>query len=198
MTYEDKVLDYIAQPENLPVALEVAEAVQQLREMIHKRFWPLFAHQVQVRLLGSEYADRWKYVPFPEKRLKKEWEVSYFIPIRPKGTESPLLRVMFGQGGRGGHYRLVTGVGWWAKKPPEPNHPALKDLKKELVSRNLTNAWDWWPGWKVLPYALGGGEFMVKFYHTPNELVDELAEEYWQLFLDLLSVIEPINQALME
>lgn len=197
MTYEDKVLDYIAQPENLPVALEVADAVQQLKEMIHKRFWPLFTQKTQLLLLNSDYSEHWKYVPFPENRLKKEYEVSNIMPVQPKGTESPILRVMFGQGGRNNDYRFVTGV-VWGRKIPEPNHPALKDFKKELVSRKLTGAWDWWPGWKYLPYALVGGEFMVKFYHAPNELVDELAEEYWQLFLDLLPVIEPINQALME
>jgi hypothetical protein len=195
MTYQDKVLDYIAQPENLPVALEVADAVQQLREIIHRRFWPLFAQYVQLRLLNSEFAESWRYIPFPGTRLKKEYEGSYISPIQPKGTGSPFLHVMFGQGGRDGHYHFVTGV-TWGRKLPDPNHPTLKDLKKELVSRKLTGAWDWWPGWRNLPYALEGGDFMVKFYHTPNEVVEELAEEYWQLFLDLRPVIEPINKAL--
>jgi hypothetical protein len=197
MTYEDKVLEYIALPENLPVALEVAEAVQKLRDNIHRQFWPLFSTEVNQRLTHSVHAETWKYVSYPLSRLKKEYETCSLQSVQLKGIECPVLSVIFGQGGRDGNYRLLTGVAW-GKKIPDPNHPTLKDFKKELYNRKLSVSWDLWPGWKYLDYALEGGEFMAKFYQTPNEVVGELADEYWLLFLDLLPIIEPINQALSQ
>lgn len=197
MTYEDKVLEYIAQPDNLPVALEVADAVQKLKDTVHRQFWPLFSTEVNQRVAHSEYAEKWIYVPFPQKRIKKEYEVSYLKPNQPQGTGGPVLTVMFGQGGHDNHYRLLSGVNWGRKLPP-PNHPALKDFKKELASRKLTNSWDWWIGWKYLQYSLEGGEFLSKYYQAPNKAVEELADEYWNLFLDLHPLVESINQALAE
>jgi len=195
MTYEDKVIEYIAQPENLPVALEVADAVQNLRESIHRQFWPFFSEQYQEKLFDSEYTEQWKYFPFPITHLKKEYEISILSPIRPKEQDSSALLFIFGQGSRENHYRLLMGVAWNGVIG-DPNHPALNNLKRQLISQQLTTSWEWWPGWKYLDYSLGSGEFMLKFYHTPKEVVTELAEEFWQLFLELRPTIESINQEL--
>ena len=47
MDYTEAALDFLAQEENLIVALEIADLVEQLRPKLHKEFWSAFYETLQ-------------------------------------------------------------------------------------------------------------------------------------------------------
>ena len=47
MNYEDAVLDFLSKEENLLIALEVSERIEQLKIRLHEEFWFTFRSALQ-------------------------------------------------------------------------------------------------------------------------------------------------------
>lgn len=197
MTYEDKALEYIAQPENLAIAIEIAEHVEKLRDDLHRRFWPLFNDLFSNRLANSEHSERWLYSPFPIRRIKSEWEKSFLRYNHAKSKERTTLQLSFAQGTHDNHYKLFRGV-LWTMGPSELSQSFHSELRKKLSEKNLTIVEGRWLGLNWYTEALEGADFMLKLYHTPEQAVSGLVDDYWQLFVELQPLLEPINLALLE
>lgn len=197
MSYEDQVLEFLAQPDNLPIAIQVADYIQKLKEELHQRFWPSFNAVAKTRLTGSEHVSKWSFSPFPIKRLRTEYQDCAIFPLKDDGSNQSGLAVFFGQSSRDNSYRFYHGIKW-IKKPKDFDHPLLTDLKSQLVAHNLIHAWDNRPGLNYLHYRAQGEDFMLKMYHEPEIIVGELVDNFWQLFLDFLPIIDAVNKEVPE
>lgn len=192
MSYEDQLIKYLAQPENLPVALEIAEHVQKLKDDLHRRFWSLFAELVNPRLAQSGVAESWQYIPVPPTKVKTEWITSCLSPRKSKGKGIPMLQIAFGQATRNKHYSFFHGVEW-SNDPSGYTYPPLDDLKAKLMELRLIIVEPLWPGWNYHRYAAESEAFMLKFYSQPEVVTAEIVDDYWKLFLELRSLCEAIN-----
>ena len=54
MPLDDPTLQFLAQPENLPLALEISKKVERLKIELHKKFWPAMTTDLRERLEASE------------------------------------------------------------------------------------------------------------------------------------------------
>jgi hypothetical protein len=193
MSFEDAIIDYLAQPENLPIAIEVSEYIKKLKENLHRQFWQEFNNQMKQIILSSEFSESWEFAPFPIRRLKKEYERCSIRPKNPDDKKTPALQVMFCHGYRSNYYQFYRGVSW-NDDIKEFEHPLLDKLKAQLIERDLVND-DWrWAGWNWYPYRAQGEKFMLKMYHEPEEMVAELRDDIWKLFIDFRPLLEEINK----
>ena len=136
MSTEDDIFEYLATPENLPVALEIADYVEQLKHNLHRKFWTTFNPRMEQRLKTSEYGSDWVYHPHPARRYRTEWGKSYIAPADENDKKTPQLSVAFGQGSRSNDYRFFWGANW-NKEPDNFDNPAMTKLKAELIARDM-------------------------------------------------------------
>jgi len=57
MDYKEPILDFLQQPENLPLALEVSKQVEALRLYNHQVFWQDLYQALKIRFEKSLFAD---------------------------------------------------------------------------------------------------------------------------------------------
>jgi hypothetical protein len=194
MSFEDAVLDYLAKPENLPLAMEVAEYVQILRNKLHEKFWRMYSFQMKERLLASDHGETWEFIPFPLNRLKTDFEGSSIRPKQESEIKTSVLQVQIIQGNRQDQYRLVRGIRWTGAVG-DFDHPTLRQLKVDLINHNLTYDQWHWVGAAGHQYRPQGVDLMVKMHNEPDEAISEVADEIWELFQDTRLQMEEINQA---
>ena len=142
MSYEEKILQFLAKPENLPVAFEVAEYLQKLKEFTHQMFWSNFSEAMTVRMEDSLYNDKWEFAPISEENWNRQWEIG---AIRPKGQldpDKPVLQVGIQQGSIANLFWLLVGVNWTPQPAKEYNVPSFEELQAQLNALN-------WKGYLV-------------------------------------------------
>ena len=195
MSSEDEIFEYLTQPENLPIALEIADYVEQLKHKLHRKFWTTFNPRMEQRLKISEYNSTWVFHPHPARRYRTEWGKSYIAPAGKNYKSISQLRVAFGQGSRSNDYRFFWGANW-IKEPENFDNPAMTKLKAELIARDINIVEKHWPGWGRYKYSPYDSQFMIRMYRDTEELIAEIVEDVWKLFTDLRPIIEEINDSL--
>lgn len=194
MNYDDKVLDFLAQPENLHISFQVAEYVEKLKEKTHQDFWPMFIQVMSERLDASEHKDDWGFVSLPPERWGKSWEVCHIRPSQYKHSNLPVLNISLQQGTPNNNFRLLTGICWTPEHPKEIASRSFDALVEQLREMNKTQSSEKWPGWNWLPYGARGEQFVMKMYNEPEELMDELSNAYWDFFISIRPYINDVMQ----
>jgi hypothetical protein len=194
MSYEDKIIDFLAQPENLSVALEIADYVQKLREKTHRRFWPEFSEVVTDRLEGSEYADHWVFERLPDNNWEKNWGICSLRPVLESRSNAPYLEVSMQQSASNNYYRLLTGVHWSKEPTGETDLPTLEKLILQMDAMNMKQSSKPWPRWSWLPYRIRGEKFLLNYNQDPEAFVNEVVDTYWQFFTQVRPLVAAVNQ----
>ena len=198
MSYEDKILDFLAKSENLPIAFQIAEYVQKLKETTHQRFWPMFSEFMSERLGASTYGEDWSFVPPPPERWEKSYENCYLRPTQSQYPNQPVLNVAIQQGSPNNNFRLLMGVIWTPEPPKESVSKSFEVLVERLIEMNRTHSSDKWPGWNWLHHRARGEQFVMKMHNEPEGLMDELSEMYWDFFLAIHPFINDVMQKSVE
>ena len=169
MSIEEPVFDFLTQPDNLTVALEVAAQVEQLKHRMHQAFWSEFNPRMDLKVKQSEYAQAWQYHLHPANSYRKGWGKSYIAPKTTGNTSIPHLQLAFGQSTSQSDFRLYWGVNWNTQPPKDFNHPALVTLTALLINRNITTIevpmWIRWGSTKYIPYS---ADFLSRMYREPR------------------------------
>lgn len=192
MSYEDKIFKYLATPENLPVAFEVAEYLEKLKKQTHEEFWPLFSNKLQEILNGSSYRAGWIFKPFPISKLNSPWGRSRLRQTTIK-KKKPELQFIFGQGTRSNDFRLFMGIRWVPKEPESYSSAEYKRLHKSLVDLGLDVEEKHWVRWMYLPYAAQGQSLILRMHENSDAICSELSTSFWDLFLANHALVEKIN-----
>ncbi len=196
MSYDEKILEFLAQPENLPVAMQVADYVQQLREKTHQDFWSMFSDEAIARLESSEYIDDWKIISPPPDRWDKSWERIHLRPRNLPSSDRPILSVTLEQGTPNFDFVLYYGARWEPEGIKDYASKSHDSLIQKLEEMQITQSNNIWTRWNYMGYKARGGQFIMRMTKDPDSLVDEILDKYWKLFQEVQELVWTVNQEL--
>ena len=194
MNPKEEIFNFLAKSENLNVALEIVDYVEQLKLEMHKQFWTTFNDRMGRIVKDSEYASSWRYHPYPTRRILKDWEKTLIEPVIEKSSGRSFLYMTFGQGQPDDGYKLFWGVRW--STPPEGfDNTSLSALRGELRAHRITNGEPPnWIYWGYCDYRIYDAEFLIRMHNDQENFFDEIREKVWNLFVDIRPLLEKINQ----
>lgn len=198
MSYEDAILDFLAKPENLPIALEVAEYVEKLKDSMLEKFWLEFAAQLEGRFDEAKHAPDWKFRKTNTDNLLDKWTRCAISPNRPASAAPAYTEVCFEHNGRGWGYRFYLGVRWTKPVEKIDPFPSLERLRKVMLKHGLKKSSSWGPGWKWTPFYAHGETFLIRMGNDPEKFVAEMVGQTWDLFVALEKHLDRVNQDLQE
>jgi hypothetical protein len=178
MDEEQAVLDFFSQPENLPLALAVAEQVDDIRRNMNNDFWRELAK------LSEHHAQAWN-VRLTEDRNTNDCLVGLYL--QPLQEQPACLLPMLEQQVMGTSLRIYAGLIW--SNPPTPDQSSLPEvmaLRDALQHRGFqTNekflAWQW------TPYFPRSKSFLMRFSTAAEALLDEAGNMLRQMDTPLLA-----------
>lgn len=190
MSSKLEILGYLSLPENIDIALEVADYVGKLEETSFGRFWERFYLKLSERAIT--YAD------FSAWRLdnKKENEVGswtiYSRILQPVHLEKG-LSLCFGVYAKENFY-----WGVWKRQISEVDlqDPLFQGLRMILTEWKITNFGSpRWIAWgNYARHRMKSAKFLSAMMHEGDAIVSEVVDDFWQLFVQCHAVMEQINQ----
>ena len=72
------ILDFLAKPENLSLAFEISEYLDELKESLHISFWEMFNKKLHTRFAESEIQN-WHFIEIPKNKCIIAFIVSFRI-----------------------------------------------------------------------------------------------------------------------
>lgn len=194
MSYEQEVMQFLSRPENLPIALEVAVYVEQIKSALHEKFWNELAINLRQRLNTSAFQEHWR-VDAPED-VTKPYAKCVF---HPKGPTAPSpIRIGIEQNTRQGNYALYYGMHWAHQKPAKADQiEAVEILRQELLAQGFVKESNWWLGWQWLNVQVYSAPVLQGMSADSAAFVDTFAEKIWETFLQFRPLAEEVNAKLI-
>ena len=200
MDYEKAAREFLLTEENLPVALEIARIVENIKPELHRVFWRALHDNLTIKLGRSDWSDKWRVSYRPDiKHFKKDWFGCSLVPQYEAG-DCTYYTVRLEQTTRSDGYRLFYGVQRSQRNPlpREDDLPQVISLKRGLEERGLRDNEVWWIGIKNLSDRAASHEFLLRMSNDKEAFVDEIAQLLWSLLTECGDLIEAANQALAE
>ncbi|MEQ1525319.1 MAG: hypothetical protein ABL911_01050 [Gallionella sp.] len=191
MNEEQAVLDFFAQAENLPLALAVAEQVDQQREQLNNNFWR--GLQQSLNTLCATHPLPWQ-IEITEDKNAPDNLVG--LHGRLQSAQPLYLRPMIEQQNLGGKLRIYFGLMWSATHSPEQlTLPEIIELKASLQKANFkTN--ESFLGWQWTTFHPRRKDFLLRYAKQPEILHEEILKTLQPLLIDLNQDITRANAAL--
>ena len=196
MSYEDKILNFLTQSENLPIAFQITEYVQKLKETNHQQFWPMLSIAMIEKLKSSEHGENWIYVPLTQEKWNEEYVGCGIQPIDGLSTDQPVIQIAFMQATPKNDLRLFMGVVCLPKIPKDLNRENLNTLVEELIRLGMKSPNYRWFGYHYLHYHLREESFIIKLHKEPQVLMDESSAIYWDFFLKIHPYVQAVHESL--
>jgi hypothetical protein len=188
-----EIKDFIAKRENLQLAMEVSDYINELKQETHRVFWEAMNIEL-MRLLEQEKLDNWVFTRFNMNKLRSDWKDAYISFVQPdKNKPVPLLGFGIGQTSPESNFRLYGGV--TKNKVLLGSFVKLRGL---LSSVDITKSSDWWVGWDYFPIIPYTTEFIYQVHNNKEEYIKECAQFFWRIFLLLREEVENINLQLIK
>ena len=189
MNEEQAVLEFFAQPENLPLALSVADQVDGTRQKLNRAFWQSLCERIAASAPG------WR-VATTEDRNAAEYLVG--LHLQPAPEQTLYLRPMLEQQYLGDTLRIYYGLMWSAAPTPELTQlSAISVLRDTLQAAGFKNnenflAWQW------TPYHPNRKDFLLRFSTAQDALLNEIAGLLDDLLVKHGAAVHAANSALRE
>ncbi len=188
MSEERAVLDFFALPDNLPLALSVAEQTDRVREQLNTRFWSQFIAQ-----LAPIQSAHWR-IAATENRNAVDSLVGFYC--NPLNDQPICLRPMMEQQNLGKGLQIYLGLMW--STPPTPEHlalPAVQTLRELLLAQGLKGnenflAWQWT---QLFPRRK---DFLLRYNSQADAVIHEAADLMQKLIFNHQTEIAAANQQL--
>lgn len=191
MQEELAVLNFFSKPENLPLALSVAEQTDSLREQLNNRFWDELTQRTSAFIQGHGLT--WQ-IAATEDRNASDMLVGFHCAL---DNDQPLyLRPMMEQQNLGKGLQIYFGLMW--SSTPTPEHlalPAVQTLRNALSDAGYKNnenflAWQWT---KLYPRSK---TFLLRYTQQPEVVFDEIESLLSTLLLSYREQLALANLAL--
>ena len=191
MNEEQALLDFFSKPENLPLALTVAEQIDKQREQLNNRLW--LALLQRLNALCNEHQLSWHIEATEDKN----------VPDSLVGLHGNLhivqtlyLRPMVEQQNLGGNLRIYFGLMW--STPPTSEQlalPTIVELKASLQKAHFkTN--ESFLGWQWTTFHPRRKDFLLRYSQHPESVLDEMTKILQALLVDFNETINLANAAL--
>ena len=189
MDYKEPILDFLQQPENLPLAIEVSKQVEALRLYNHQVFWQDIYQALKKRLEFSDFADRWTISGGNVDRYDEAWR-----NLQIRFGERHNLAVCLMQGNPAMKYQLYYGLCWDSERaaPVSNTFQTLIDKSKSAGVSNEKQS-GWWPLVNYMNMFPRSDEFILQY--SPA-FINELADRVWDYFLAVEPTLFQLNQEL--
>lgn len=196
MDYERAVIDFLAQPENLPVALEIAKQVEQTKNHLQIQFWHMFRDDMQKRLQEVDSTENWRALLTPDSDLLTAY-TQCNIRYGLGGAKPLFLDVTLEAGPPKWDRVLIYGLRWSQNQPVSPNLPTLTQLVHIMTDSGVTfNSSQWWLMYVHMETRLRNDAFLVDFASNPELMIEEIGDIVWGLFQAVSKPLADVNQEL--
>ncbi len=187
MNEEEAALAFFAQPENLPLALMVAEQTDAIRRDMNNRFWRELGKRVE------GIAPGWQ-VQLTEDRNSEDHLVG--LHLQPVAEQALFLRPMLEQQMMGETLRIYFGLMW--SKQPTPDRLALPEVAalRDALEREGFKSNDKFLAWQWSPYYPRDKRFLLRFSAAAGNLLDEASELVRALLVTHAPELAAANAAL--
>lgn len=192
MNEEQAILDFFSKPENLQLALSVAEQMDTLRAQMNNRFWRELLSRLKA--LVAEHGMAW-HVELTEDKNAPDNQVGLHCVSL---TESQIyLRPMMEQQYLGVEWRVYFGLSWSAAPAPDQLGSAnVSSLKASLQKSGFKSnenflAWQWT---KFYPRRK---DFLLNYARHPEKSLDDAVNIFGTLLTDHRDLIEQVNEELI-
>lgn len=203
MNEEEAVLEFFAQPENLPLALTVAEQVDATRQKLNHEFWVALS-----KWLIDEALPDW-FVITTENRNKADNEPETLVGVylQPKGNPAIHIRPMMEQQYMGENVRVYFGLMWSdAPSPKQKLLPEIVTLQRELTQDGFKNS-DSFLAWQWTTFYPRSMDFLLRFTGSEDsrkELLEivvgkitTLLARHGEAILAANAALQPVSRTLM-
>lgn len=189
MNEEQAVLDFFSLPENLPLALGVAEQVDNIRRHMNNEFW---------RKSRACLADRitdWRTVLTEDRNTPDRYVGLHF---QPASEQSSYLQPMMEQQVIGGEMRIYFGLAW-NTSPTEntKNLPEIAALHDKLQHAGYKSN-DRFLAWRWTALHPQRKHFLLRLNTHPDELLDEATAPLLELLSNHGAELSLSNKTLRE
>jgi len=191
MNEEQAILEFFSQPENLPLALSVAEQMDKLRVQMNNRLWQELL--ARLNALNKEHELAWRVELTEDKNAPDSLVGLHCTSL----TEQQLyLRPMMEQQYLGGEWRVYFGLMW--STGPAPGQLGLAHVSKLKASLQKAGfksnesflAWQW------TAFHPRRKDFLLGYVRQPEKSLDDVVTIFRTLLIDHREEIEQANEAL--
>jgi hypothetical protein len=196
MNSHEQIVEFLLKPENLPVALEVTQQVQNLRRHTHETLWKEVQTALTDRLAASQLSGRWIITS------QNNFDVAYKcieIKLRsvPASSKVNYLEACLEQGTPAENYQLYYGLVWALEEGSVPPGTAFRTLLEKSKSLGVSddNRNSWWTMKCFLNVFPRSDEFLMKYNPV---FIEELAEQVWGYFERVEPDLYQLNQELFQ
>ena len=191
MNEELAILEFFSRPENLPLALSVAEQMDKLREQTNNRLW----HELHARLdaLIRKHGLEWR-VELTEDKNSPECLVGLHCALST--DQSIYLRPMMEQQFLGGEWRIYFGLIWSAASSPgQLGLASVTKLKTSLQKAGYKSNENFL-AWKWTAFHPRRRDFLLRYANHAEQLLEDVMAIFATLLIDNREAIEQANHML--
>lgn len=191
MNEEQAVLDFFAQPENLPLALAVAEQIDKQREQLNNSLW--LALLQRINALCNEHQLPWN-IEVTEDKNAPDCLVGLHGNLRT--TQTLYLRPMVEQQNLGGNLRIYFGLIW--SIAPSTEQLALPEISalKQALQKSHFKTNESFLGWQWTIFHPRRKDFLLRYSQHQESVLDEITKILQTLLIDFNEAIKLANTAL--
>lgn len=182
MNEQQAVLDFFAQPDNLPLGLAIAEQLDQQRANLNQTFWV----DLQAHLQGLYTAENllWQIVPTEDRNTADRWVGLHALPAQPSAQ---YLHPILEQQLLGEQLRIYLGVMWHVAPTPEQLAlPAVMALSEALAAQGFKQN-ERFLGWQWTLWHPRRRDFLLRYTQQPAALLSEVAQRWHTLLSPALA-----------
>ncbi len=190
--FDTAVLDFLSEKENLRVALEIAERIEEVKRKLDLDFWIALRDFLDSALTSSTGLNGW-VVELDKEILNNPVTNCAGISLAPKAQKDqatylyPRMEVE--------SWHIFFGTKWKREIKEQISLEEVVDLRKGLENSNFKQS-AWWLGWKWTDYYLRNNDFLLRAASEKQGLAQEAGNILWSLFVEFLPGIEKANKAL--
>ena len=191
MDEEQSVLDFFANPENLPLGLSVAEQMDKIREQMNNHFW--LAFQDHIRNLIAADGSRWNTNLTEDRNSNKRL---LGLSCYPAPEQHLFLRPMMEQQYIDGSWRVYTGIMWSDK--PSRHHLGMESVNALRVFLNSSGykSNDSFLGWQWTNHFPQRRDFLMQYKREPQAVLANLADSFNIFMQEKRELLEQANTEL--
>ena len=150
MDSQQKIVEFLAKPENLATALEVAKHIDELRQHLRKSFWNELIHELENHLTLSKYKDKWNI--FEGSKFEDDYPSYYFrVRNKPGSFTGSTLTVTFEQNSQREGFQFYYGLVWWDDVRDTPSSSAYENMLEQSIDNGFSDKFQKY-GWVTRKY----------------------------------------------
>jgi hypothetical protein len=196
MDYERAAAEFLARPENLPIALEVAKRIEQTKNYLQIRFWHMYRDEMEHRLYTAKHSQQWQVSLERQERLLDPYAKCLLVPAKVR-QGAVYLRVTLEAQHPRNEYNFIYGLCWSTQYGATLNPIMAEEMVKVLKTISFAvNPSDWWLTYVSVGQRLREDTFLVRFTSEPEEAVNEIADIVWSFFGQIREPLEALNESL--